>query len=223
MAPAAEGVPRRPKRKRVRKSRTAVVSSDDDSSDEAPPNTQSSLHKQPSSPHTTDSEVAPGYATDTSSDFDAEPDDHALDFDVGGSDEIDAPAVDLPHDAKANEARPPRRVVGGRLASMTADEISRELHTKQRAAFHSLWMKALTDEFADELDQIRQVCRVAVRRALTQTDTRLVEDTSSSAATSRLPLLIDSLSFGSEVFPSGRGAQDQVNLALPVADSGALS
>ncbi|SOV06369.1 uncharacterized protein UDID_12216 [Ustilago sp. UG-2017a] len=66
---------------------------------------------------------------------------------------------------------------------------SKAQQERRRQAFRSLWLKAVADEFEDELDSIR---------------TR--EPTLGADGGTRLPLFIDALAYGSELFttPSGK-------------------
>ena len=69
-------------------------------------------------------------------------------------------------------------------------------------------MQCLTENFEDELDHIRQ------------NDVRLAEDTSTSQATGRMSLLVDALSFGSEVLTKSRASSpvSYTHLTLPTSD-----
>lgn len=129
-------------------------------------------------------------------------------------DALSPPVIHMPtgDDEDPTDTYTPKTRVGGRLASLTPETISEELKEKQQASFRSLWMQALTEEFGNELDQLRQ------------NDPRLSsESAGTSNATGRLPLLIDALSFGSEVFSgpqSGSGERDEqsvdeIKMALP--------
>lgn len=63
---------------------------------------------------------------------------------------------------------------------------------RRQQAFRSLWLKAVADEFGDELDAIR---------------TR--EPTLGADGGTRLPLFIDALAAGSELFSSSQSDQTQ--------------
>ena len=227
---ASSAPPRRPKRKRVRKSRTAVVSSSDSSSEdekaapEAPHSVSPKAHSHALPQE--EQEKKGGYATDSGSEFDQEAAD-TEENDADFSDLRDAlspPTLRLHtegNDEEGDVALPKTRV-GGRLANLSAQSISQELEEKQHASFRTLWMQALTEEFGNELDQMRQVCLFL----LTQNDARLSsESAGASNATARIPLLIDALSFGSEVFSGPRRAEpgvdmeddpvDEMSIALP--------
>ncbi|WFD17852.1 hypothetical protein MCAP1_000061 [Malassezia caprae] len=203
MSPA-DAIARRPRRKRARKVRTAIVSSSDDSSDDEKPAVKSSSD---SSSDSSDSEVSDAQI---SHNFDEEPDndrDLDLDDEYTQEDTLEAPKIPLPSKRLGDSEPPgrPRTMVGGRLSTMTSTEISHELLEKQRDTFRSLYMQALTEEFDDELDALRQH------------DPLLVDDTSTSAATGRMALLIDALSFGYETLADskqGKKDVDQVALAL---------
>lgn len=74
---------------------------------------------------------------------------------------------------------------------------------EQRKAFDSLWLSAMTSEFADELDGLR-------RR---ETNLTL------PGPGSRLPLLIDALSGGAERYGDGvDGGEDEVGIVLAEAE-----
>ncbi|WFD25752.1 hypothetical protein MNAN1_000718 [Malassezia nana] len=172
---------RHPRRKRARKVRTAVVSSSDSSSEDEKPS---------SSPSESSSESSDSDA-DTRLSFDQEPDNEPdLDLDDASTqdDALHPPTITLPTQSQdfSHASDGARTVVGGPLATLTADEISQTLQDTQREAFRTLFMQALTDEFESELDALRQ------------NDPFLADDTNTSAATGRMALLIDALSFGSE-------------------------
>lgn len=202
---SAEAIARRPRRKRARKVRTAIASSSDDSSEDEKTTIKSS------SESSSDSSDSEGSDATNSHHFDQEPDnDHELDLDdeYTQEDTLYAPKIRLPTnqmDDAASSGRA-RTLVGGRLSTMSSTDISRELQEKQRETFRSLFMQALTEEFDDELDTLRQQ------------DPLLVDDTSTSAATGRMALLIDALSFGYETLAEGSTQRnnevDQVALAL---------
>jgi len=203
MSPA-DALARRPRRKRARKVRTAIVSSSEESSDNAETALKSSSENSSDS---SDSEVSDAQI---SHNFDQEPDndrDLDLDDEFTQEDTLEAPKIPLPS-MRMDESKPSgraRTMVGGRLSTMSSTEISQELHEKQRATFRSLYMQALTEEFDDELDALRQH------------DPLLVDDTSTSAATGRMALLIDALSFGYETLIDSKQGEkdvDQVALAL---------
>lgn len=172
---------RRPRRKRARKVRTAVVSSSDSSSGD----------EKPSSPPSESSSESSDSDADTRLSFDQEPDNEPdLDLDDASTQEdaLHPPTIPL-HTQTQDHAQASdgsRTVVGGPLSTLTADEISQTLQDTQREAFRTLFMQALTDEFESELDALRQ------------NDSFLADDTNTSAATGRMALLIDALSFGSE-------------------------
>lgn len=193
---ASAAPPRRVKRKRVRKARTAIASSSD-SSEEDEPKTNAVVETPAAVP-----EEKPD-ASDTDSDLAEEAEWGALE----GA--LSPPVLALPEEEEEEEGESkhtPVRV-GSRVATLAPEAITDELKAKQHASFRTLWMQALTEEFGDELDNIRQ------------TDPRLSNPaTGASAATARLPLLIDALSFGSEVFARPEGADDAVDemqMALP--------
>lgn len=155
MPPADASAPRRPKRKRSRKARTAVVSSDE-SSEEAP--------KPSAAPAARDDDSDTAAADDF--DQDAAPT-SAMDLqDLSEiDDELRAPSLTLPLTSKDDESTPATKtVIGAKLASMTPAALSAELAEKQRTAFHALYMEALTEEFGEELDALRQVGLVFSRR-----------------------------------------------------------
>ncbi|WFD05361.1 hypothetical protein MVES1_000691 [Malassezia vespertilionis] len=197
---------RRPKRKRVRKSRTAVVSSSDSSSSDesaAPTLAKSSAPARG------------GDDSDASVGFDEESNEHDVQVldDAVLEEGLEPPTLHLSFDEGPETSRrnTTKRLADDQMAMLTTESISEQLQQKQRNTFRTLWMQAVTEEFGDELDAMRQ------------DDPRLsTETTTTSSATSRLPLLIDALSFGSEVFPgaqdtAGPGSQavDEVALALP--------
>lgn len=163
---ASSAPPRRPKRKRVRKSRTAVVSSSDSSSEdekaapEVPQRVSPKAHSH--APSQQEQEKKGGYASDSGSEFDQEAAD-TEENDADFSDLRDAlspPTLRLHAESNDEEGDVtlPKTRVGGRLANLSAQSISQELEEKQHASFRSLWMQALTEEFGNELDQMRQVC-----------------------------------------------------------------
>lgn len=86
---------------------------------------------------------------------------------------------------------------------MRPEDLAPILDEKLKKQFHTLYMQCLTENFEDELDHIRQ------------NDVRLAEDTSTSQATGRMSLLVDALSFGSEVLTKSRASSHHVALALP--------
>lgn len=216
-AMASTAPPRRPKRKRVRKSRTAVISSSESSSSD---------EGTPAKPAETLQDTSPKAATlslpvdkggyDSDSDSDVERDPVELEKNeedlADVQDALSPPIVHVPTgDDEEDMETLSRTRVDGPLASRAPETVSDELRAKQHASFRALWMQALTDEFGNELDHMRQ------------TDPRLGgESAGGSHATARLPLLIDALSFGSEVFsgaPSGAADNhdtvDEISMALP--------
>ncbi|WFC98724.1 hypothetical protein MYAM1_001456 [Malassezia yamatoensis] len=213
---AASAVSRRPKRKRVRKTRTAVVSSSSESSSSDESLVVKSTEDKPSA--TSRSSInaqepsKDGYATDSDDEFGeqlAEPTQKERDM-QDLADTLDPPQVRVEtgeHDAEQQilETSIPKDRVDGRIASLAPQAISQELREKRKAAFRALWMQALTEEFGTELDDLRQ------------NDAKLsAGSTNASNATGPLPLLIDSLSFGSEVLAGVDGkAIDEVSIALP--------
>lgn len=199
----ADAAVKRPKRKRSRKVRTAVVSSEESSDEDngvkaksAPPPSSSSSSSSDFSDNEKDATL--------NEPFDDEPVHDALDLDDDVDDELAPPTLALSKREHAkNVHRPAKTFVGDRLSRMRPEQMAAELDEKQRKAFHALYMQSLTEGFDNELDQIRQ------------SDVRLAEDTNPSQATGRVALLVDALSFGSEMFTNMRDASREVSLALP--------
>ena len=208
---------RRPKRKRSRKVRTAIVSSDESSDSDITSQAASARAASPSS--SSASSVSSDDDDDTSL-SQSEQARHSNDQFDEDDPAHDAMELDDP-DAKHDTLMPPNLVFPGqtvspsashdkhkapmerRISTMSPEGISKELADKQRKAFHALYMQALTDDFENDLDHIRQH------------DPRLMEDASTSRATGRMTLLVDALSFGSEAFTHAQASSHQVALALP--------
>lgn len=200
---------RRPKRKRSRKARTAVVSSDESSLEDSIPNT-SKPQSPTSSPSSSDTEKdddddhSQGYIEKDESRFDEEEsNENVLDIDDNDSDELQPPLISLPKQSKSSTEMPAKTCVDGPINSMRPEDLAPILDEKLKKQFHSLYMQCLTENFEDELDHIRQ------------NDVRLAEDTSTSQATGRMSLLVDALSFGSEALMKSRASSHHVALALP--------
>ncbi|WFD42812.1 hypothetical protein MPSI1_001462 [Malassezia psittaci] len=213
---AASAVSRRPKRKRVRKTRTAVVSSSSDSSssDESPivKSTENKSSATSRSSSNVQEASRDGYATDSDDEFGENLEElNQNERDMQDlADTLDPPQVRVFTGEHDNEQQTmdtsiPKDRVDGRIASLAPQAISQELREKRKAAFRTLWMQALTEEFGTELDDLRQ------------NDAKLsAGSTNASNATGPLPLLIDSLSFGSEVLSGvDDKAIDEVSIALP--------
>lgn len=214
---SADRAMRRPKRKRSRKVRTAIVSSDESSDSDTTSQAASARAASPSS--SSASSVSSDDDDDTSL-SQSEQARHSNDQFDEDDPAHDAMELDDP-DAKHNTLLPPNLVFPGqaesssashykrkapmerRISTMSSEDISKELAEKQRKAFHALYMQALTDDFENDLDHIRQH------------DPRLMEDASTSRATGRMTLLVDALSFGSEAFTHAQASSHQVALALP--------
>ncbi|AXA49389.1 uncharacterized protein MRET_1572 [Malassezia restricta] len=200
---------RRPKRKRSRKARTAVVSSDESSLEDSIPNT-SKPQSPTSSPSSSDTEKdddddhLQGYIEKDESRFDEEEsNENVLDIDDNDSDELQPPLISLPKQSKSSTEMPAKTWVDGPINSMRPEDLAPILDEKLKKQFHTLYMQCLTENFEDELDHIRQ------------NDVRLAEDTSTSQATGRMSLLVDALSFGSEALMKSRASSHHVALALP--------
>lgn len=153
---------RRPKRKRSRKARTAISSSEESASEAEKPTViqPASVHSDSASDDDDDDDDAAPSTMEAESDFDQEyPDTAALDIhdDEGVDDALQPPSLLLPRSGPTDVSTPSKTMMHARLTSMTDAQISQELTEKQRDAFHALYMQALTDEFGDELDEIRQV------------------------------------------------------------------
>ena len=217
-AMASTAPPRRPKRKRVRKTRTAVISSSESSSSDeqvpvkspdAPKRTSPTTQRAPSGPKG-------GYDSDSGSELghdDLDTAQHRRDLN-DLADALSPPLIHVPtgDDEAPVDTYTPKIRVGNRMATLTPQAISDELHEKQKESFHSLWMQSLTEEFGNELDELRQ------------NDPRLSSGPANATnATARLPLLIDALSFGSEVYShapttkdeTGHDMVDEIQMALP--------
>lgn len=199
---------RRPKRKRSRKARTAVVSSDESSLEDAVPN--ASKPSPPSSSSSSDADNdddddhMQDYTEKNKSHFDEEePNENVLDIDDNDTDEPEPPIILLPKHSTSSTETPAKTWVNGPINSMRPDDLGPILDEKLKKQFHSLYMQSLTEDFENELDHIRQ------------NDVRLAEDTNTSQATGRMSLLVDALSFGSEVFTNSRASSRHVALALP--------
>lgn len=162
--------PKPAKRRRTRKSRTAVISDSESSdSDQAPQEKPVDQEEQPEEGPTQD----------------------VRESDDSDDDEPPIPEIQLATgdtSARAQEAPAPQ---------FTAQQAEKVIDESTRASFRQLWMQALTDEFGDELDELRK------------SDPRFSDPSSASI---HLPLLIDSLAFSSEVL--GDHA-DQVELVMP--------
>jgi len=191
--------PKRTKRRRVRKSRTAAVSSSSSSSsdEESPVGVEpvAAPAKDDVGDSSDESSAADSSSGDSSDDGVSEMDDSDISEADGGP---EAPALHLAEE-KAG-ATPRRARPAGRVAAMSEAQAGAELDEKQREAFRSLWMQGLTESFGDELDALRQ------------NDERL-QNSSSSRATGRLPLLIDALTAGSEAYTDA----EEVALATAAA------
>ena len=200
---------RRPKRKRSRKARTAVVSSDESSLEDSIPNT-SKPQSPTSSPSSSDTEKdddddhLQGYIEKDESRFDEEePNENVLDIVDNDTDELQPPLISLPKQSESSTEKPAKTWVDGPINSMRPEDLAPILDEKLKKQFHTLYMQCLTENFEDELDHIRQ------------NDVRLAEDTSTSQATGRMSLLVDALSFGSEALMKSRASSHHVALALP--------
>ena len=215
---ASTAPPRRPKRKRVRKTRTAVISSSESSSsDEQVPAKSPDAPKRPSpSAQRTPAGPKDGYDSDSGSELGHDDLDTAQrERDLNDlADALSPPLIHVPtgdDDAPVDTYTPKTRV-GSRVTTLPPQAISDELREKQKESFRSLWMQALTDEFGNELDEQRQ------------NDPRLSSGPANATnATARLPLLVDALSFGSEVYSQAPTAADEadhdtvdeIQMALP--------
>lgn len=102
--------------------------------------------------------------------------------------------------ARRQQAAEKDRATDGPRSMTDAEKVEKQ---EQRKAFDSLWLSAMTPEFADELDGLR-------RR---ETNLTL------PGPGSRLPLLIDALSGGAERYGDGvDGGEDEVGIVLAEAE-----
>ena len=162
--------PKQTKRKRTRKSRTAVISDSESSdSDQAPQGKPVDQEEQPEEGITQD----------------------VRESDDSDDDEPQIPEIHLSTgDAAAHAQEAP-------APTFTTQQAEKFIDESTRASFRQLWMQSLTDEFGDQLDELRK------------SDPRFSDPSSASIY---LPLLIDSLAFSSEVL--GDHAE-QVDLVMP--------
>lgn len=207
--PSSEAELRRPKRKRSRKTRTAVVSSDESSLEDTIPNASkpsSSTSSSSSSDTENDDDDShmQSFTDKNECRFDEEePNENILDINDNDTDEQGPPIISLPKHSNSSTETQTKTWVDGPINSMRPDDLASILDEKMKNQFHSLYMQSLTEDFEDELDHIRQ------------NDVRLAEDTITSQATGRMTLLVDALSFGSEVFTNSHASSHHVALAMP--------
>lgn len=195
------------KRKRARKSRTAVVSSSDESSSDE--SVAQSVEKSGSSP------TKPPAPASSDSDEDESSAGEIDASDISEDDELRAPSMRALSDEVAPRAGARREPT--RIEQLDDVQVSEEVGKRRQEAFRALWMQQLTTEFGEELDSLRKVCRARKLGTDEQNDARMQHDTTgSSQATGRLPLLIDALASGSEVFPQVADDRvDEASITMP--------